>query len=153
MKQNRKKNRNDVGSILMDVAFGLVAGVAATFMMDKVSGYLYELEDEKTRKYEETLRGNEYPPEILAEKISETIAGAELNKKQKQKYGNVVHWGYGIAWGGVYGALSGRLPLVDAANGLGFGTGMYVYPTMAEALKIAAISRYKDPTKLSCCAE
>ncbi|MCW5855092.1 MAG: FAD-dependent oxidoreductase, partial [Anaerolineales bacterium] len=30
---------------------------------------------------------------------------------------------------------------------------IHVYPTMAEALKIAAISYYKDPTKLSCCAE
>ncbi len=30
---------------------------------------------------------------------------------------------------------------------------LHVYPTMAEALKIAAISRYKDPAKLSCCAE
>jgi mercuric reductase len=30
---------------------------------------------------------------------------------------------------------------------------VHVYPTMAEALKIAAISRFKDPSKLSCCAE
>ena len=30
---------------------------------------------------------------------------------------------------------------------------LHVYPTMSEALKIVAISRYKDPTKLSCCAE
>ncbi|MEO7296715.1 MAG: mercury(II) reductase, partial [Candidatus Limnocylindria bacterium] len=30
---------------------------------------------------------------------------------------------------------------------------LHVYPTMAEALKIAAVSRYKDPAKLSCCAE
>jgi mercuric reductase len=30
---------------------------------------------------------------------------------------------------------------------------IHVYPTMAEALKIVAISYYKDPTKLSCCAE
>lgn len=30
---------------------------------------------------------------------------------------------------------------------------LHVYPSMAEALKIAAISRYKDPAKLSCCAE
>ena len=126
MKQNHKKNKNDVGSILIDVAFGLFAGAAATFVMDKVSGYLYELEDKKTRQYEETLRGNEYPPEGLAEKISEAVAGVELDKEQKQKYGNVVHWGYGIMWGGVYGALSGRVPLVDAANGLGFGTGMWL---------------------------
>lgn len=30
---------------------------------------------------------------------------------------------------------------------------LHVYPTRAEALKIAAISRFKDPAKLSCCAE
>lgn len=30
---------------------------------------------------------------------------------------------------------------------------LHVYPTMAEALKIVAISRTKDPKKLSCCAE
>jgi len=30
---------------------------------------------------------------------------------------------------------------------------IHVYPTMAEALKIAAISYFKDPEKLSCCAE
>ena len=30
---------------------------------------------------------------------------------------------------------------------------LHVYPTMAEALKIIAISRFKDPAKLSCCAE
>lgn len=30
---------------------------------------------------------------------------------------------------------------------------LHVYPTMAEALKIAALARTKDPRKLSCCAE
>jgi mercuric reductase len=30
---------------------------------------------------------------------------------------------------------------------------LHVYPTMAEALKVVAISRFKDPAKLSCCAE
>lgn len=30
---------------------------------------------------------------------------------------------------------------------------LHVYPTMAEAMKIAAIARRKDPAKLSCCAE
>lgn len=30
---------------------------------------------------------------------------------------------------------------------------LHVYPTMAEALKIVAISKYKNPAKLSCCAE
>jgi mercuric reductase len=30
---------------------------------------------------------------------------------------------------------------------------MHVFPSMAEALKIIAISRFKNPEKLSCCAE
>ncbi len=48
----------------------------------------------------------------------------------------------------------------EAAMALRFGAKLHdfidllhVYPTMAEALKIAAISRFKDPGKLSCCAE
>ena len=48
----------------------------------------------------------------------------------------------------------------EAAMGLRFGATiddfidlLHVYPTMAEALKIVAISRYKNPTKLSCRAE
>jgi pyruvate/2-oxoglutarate dehydrogenase complex dihydrolipoamide dehydrogenase (E3) component len=30
---------------------------------------------------------------------------------------------------------------------------VHVYPTLAEVLNIAAISKLKDPSKLSCCAE
>ncbi|MFW6180877.1 MAG: mercury(II) reductase [Spirochaetota bacterium] len=48
----------------------------------------------------------------------------------------------------------------EAAMGMRFHAGLedfidliHVYPTMAEALKIAAISYFKDPAKLSCCAE
>ena len=48
----------------------------------------------------------------------------------------------------------------EAAMGLRFGARiqdfidlLHVYPTMAEALKIVAISRFKNPAKLSCCAE
>lgn len=48
----------------------------------------------------------------------------------------------------------------EAAMGLRLGATvddfidlLHVYPTMAEALKIVAISRYKDPGRLSCCAE
>jgi mercuric reductase len=48
----------------------------------------------------------------------------------------------------------------EAAMGLKLGATIddfidliHVYPTMAEALKIVAISRYKDPATLSCCAE
>ncbi|MCL5026827.1 MAG: mercury(II) reductase [Chloroflexi bacterium] len=48
----------------------------------------------------------------------------------------------------------------EAAMGIRLGATLddfidmvHVYPTMAEALKLVAISRYKDPARLSCCAE
>ncbi len=48
----------------------------------------------------------------------------------------------------------------EAAMGLRFGATVHdfidmihVYPTMAEALKIAALSFFKDVSKMSCCAE
>ncbi len=44
-------------------------------------------------------------------------------------------------------ALRFRATLLD------FIEQLHVYPTMAEALKIVAISRFKDPAKLSCCAQ
>ena len=44
-------------------------------------------------------------------------------------------------------ALRFRAKLEDFINMI------HVYPTMAETLKIAAISYFKDPAKLSCCAE
>ena len=30
---------------------------------------------------------------------------------------------------------------------------LHAFPTMSEALKIVAISRFKNPAKLSCCAD
>ena len=57
------------------------------------------------------------------------------------------------------GANAGEV-IHEAAMGLRFRAKIrdfidlrHVYPTMAEALKIIAISRFKDPAKLSCCAE
>lgn len=50
--------------------------------------------------------------------------------------------------------------VADAAMGMRFGATVrdfidmvHVYPTMAEALKIVALSFYKHVSKLSCCAE
>jgi mercuric reductase len=48
----------------------------------------------------------------------------------------------------------------EAAMGLHFGASiddfarmLHVYPTMSEALKIAALSYTKDVSKMSCCAD
>ena len=118
----KKKNQH---SLWADIAFGLVAGAIATFVMDKVGSYGYQLEDEQARHYEEALR-HEDPPEVLAGKIAEAIGSVELDKEAKQKYGMAIHWGYGIVWGGVFGALRDRVPLVGSAGGMTFGLGLWL---------------------------
>jgi hypothetical protein len=50
-------------------------------------------------------------------------------------------------------SLHGILTRTFRAKVRGFIDLMHVYPSMAEALKIVAISRFKDPAKLSCCGE
>ena len=56
--------------------------------------------------------------------------------------------------------MASTLVIHEAAMALRLGATIYdfigllqVYPTLAEALKLFAISRFKDPEKLSCCAE
>ncbi|MGH9583486.1 MAG: DUF1440 domain-containing protein [Bryobacteraceae bacterium] len=112
--------------LLTDIAYGLAAGAAATFVMDKVSTFAYQLEDESTRRHEENLRRQEYPPEVLAGKIAKALCGVELDKETKQKRASAIHWGYGIFWGGVFGALRDRAPLVGSACGLAFGFGLWL---------------------------
>jgi uncharacterized membrane protein YagU involved in acid resistance len=108
------------------MALGLAAGTAATFVLEKVSTYGYQLENRTTRQYEENLRNGEYPPEVLAEKIARVVSGVEPDKETKQRLGMAIHWGYGIVWGGAFGALRDRVPLIDSAGGLAFGLGLWL---------------------------
>lgn len=132
-------HNKEQSGLLADVAYGLAAGAVATFVMEKVSEYGYQLQDEKTRKSEEKLRNEQYPPEVLAGKIAKAVSGVELSKEAKQKYGMAIHWGYGIAWGGMFGALRDRLPVASSAGGLAFGLGLWLIgdELMMPALKLS----------------
>lgn len=118
--------RNNRHCLFTDIAWGLAAGAAATYVMDQVSSLGYKLEDEGTRKYEEDLRHNEYPPDVLVRKLATACCGAEPDQETKQKLATRIHWGYGTFWGGVFGALRDRVPLFGAACGLAFGAGLWL---------------------------
>lgn len=111
--------------LFTDILTGLAAGAAATYAMDQVSSFGYKLEDDETRKYEENLRNREYPPGVLARKVAKSCCGIELDQEMEQKIAGRIHWGYGIFWGGVFGALRNRVPLVGMACGVAFGLGLW----------------------------
>lgn len=112
--------------LIRDVALGLVAGAIATLLMDKVSTWGYKLEDSKVRDYEEKLRGGDYPPEVLAKRAVELTTGATPTKETAQKAGMAIHWGYGILWGGLFGALRNRVLGVGSAGGVIYGLGLWL---------------------------
>ena len=80
MKNNNQKSTNDVENILMDVAFGLVAGAVGTFVMGKVTNYMYKHEDPEAQQEYQEVTGGKYVPERTAETIERTL-GLEVTKK------------------------------------------------------------------------
>ena len=111
---------------IRDIAMGLVAGAAATFVMDKVSTWDYSLEDPKVRESEEKMRGGEYPPEVLYKRVAEVTTGSTPNQQTTEKLAMGIHWGYGVLWGGLFGALRNRVPVIGSAAGLTYGTGLWL---------------------------
>jgi hypothetical protein len=104
-----------------DLVRGTLAGIVATWAMGRVTTYLYEEENELARRREDEAREGKTAYGIAAEKAA-GIAGRDLSDQEREEAGAALHWALGAGAGAVYGALRGRVPGVDAASGLVFGT-------------------------------
>jgi hypothetical protein len=113
------------GSLLRDIVKGAVAGAVATWVMGRVTRYMYEYEGEEERRQEDDARGGETAFASAAGKGAE-LMGADLSKPQLEKAGAALHWGLGIAAGAVYGAMRGRLLDPEWKSGLEFGSGFFL---------------------------
>lgn len=83
-----------LGDIAAAVGKGLFAGVTGTAVMT-VSSTL-----------EMKLSGR--PASQAPAQAAEKVLGVEpVDEEAKARFSNLVHWGYGIAWGGVRGLLAG----------------------------------------------
>ena len=99
---------------LVDLALGAVAGAAATWVMGKVTTYLYEQEGQQVRQREDRARGGSTAYETAAKKAA-GFAGRELSEEESKKLGSAIHWAIGVSAGAVHGLLRRRL----AGRGLG----------------------------------
>ncbi|HXG93028.1 MAG TPA: DUF1440 domain-containing protein [Blastocatellia bacterium] len=130
------KKRNGNG-LLKDIAYGMIGGAIGTLVLERVANLMYKFESEEKKKKEEHLR-KEVPPEALARRISEDVLGIEISSETKSKLGQAIHWGTGIAFGGLYGVLHDRVPTLSKAAGLPFGAAfsLVVDEGLNTALKI-----------------
>ena len=110
--------RSDTLGILLD---GAVAGAAATWLMGKVTSFLYARENEQAREREDRARHGTTAYGVAAEKIAE-LGGKALTDEQRNSYGKGIHWALGAGAGAAYALLRERMPAASAAGGLLFGT-------------------------------
>lgn len=119
MRQARRSN-----TILPEIVKGAVAGAAATWVMGQVTTYLYEQEEKQAREAEDEAREGKTAYGVAAEKAAGAL-GRELSEGERQQAGSAIHWALGAGAGAVYGALRGRVPGADAANGLLYGAAFW----------------------------
>lgn len=65
--------------------------------------------------------GAEEPAEKLAEKVSLGVLDRPLEEGSREMAGQAIHWGYGAAWGVLYGIVQGSLRLPCLVHGTIFG--------------------------------
>lgn len=105
---------------ILVVLSGIAAGVVATWIMTRVTTFMYERENKAARAREDSARGDKTAYDVAAEKGA-GIFGKTLTAKQRGRWGMAVHWTLGIAAAVLYAALRTQLASPDLRHGLLFG--------------------------------
>jgi hypothetical protein len=79
-----------------------------------------------------------------AKAISEGIFGHKLTKSEKKPAGALVHYAFGTATGGLYGAMAEVAPQVTAGAGIPFGA---VFWVTADEVAVPLLGLAKGPTE------
>lgn len=115
------RRRHGIGE---DLVKGAIAGAVATWVMGKVTGYMYQREDPEAREVEDRVRGGKTAYGVAAEKAA-ALVHRDLGDEQGARAGEALHWTLGIGAGAVYAVLRRRVNLVGRAAGTGFGTAFW----------------------------
>jgi putative membrane protein len=78
-----------------------------------------------------------------AKVISTNVFGHELKESEKKPAGAAVHYAFGTATGGLYGAMAEMTPQVTAGVGLPFGA---VFWVVADEVAVPLLGLAKGPT-------
>jgi hypothetical protein len=123
-------------TLLGTLIAGLVAGAVGTALMDLVWFSRYRRGGGASRllDWEFSAGLNSWQsapaPAHVGKRIVETVTRHELAAGYAAVTNNVVHWSYGIFWGGLYGALAwlalGRNPIWGLAFGFVVWASSYV---------------------------
>lgn len=112
------------GRVGLNVLKGALAGLAATWVMNRVTTFLYGREGEEAREREQEAREGRMSYGVAAEKAV-SMVGGELSEEDRKKYGSALHWVLGSAAGATYAVMRDRIPGEGIRRGLLFGTAFW----------------------------
>lgn len=130
-------------SIWEDALLGALAGGVATTIMGPAMARLQSMERPKAKEIEKKVGPSEHPPAQVAGKVA-AFAGIPLSKAQREKGGTLVHYGYGMFWGAVFGVLHPRVKIPGILHGLVFGTALAL---LSEAVILPAFKLAPPPQR------
>ncbi|MBI3654371.1 MAG: DUF1440 domain-containing protein [Acidobacteria bacterium] len=156
----KKKSREE--NLLKGVAAGVIAGLAASFVMSQFQAWLIHLtksDKEKKDSQKSPTNGQSKNPEgnlktethedapateKAAVAISATVFHHPLQQEEKKSAGEAVHYAMGAASGALYGGLAELMPQVTLGLGLPFGTAVWL---VADEVLVPALGLAKAPTQ------
>lgn len=152
----RRKGRGE-GDAWKGLAAGLVGGLVASWTMNRFQDVWSKLAEEFGQPEEQSSArdGGENQPARgggeqedatvkAASAISEGIFDHELTKSEKKIAGPAVHYAFGTATGGLYGAVAELAPEVTAGAGLPFGAAFWL---VADETAVPLLGLSKWPTE------
>jgi hypothetical protein len=115
----RQRAAQPDASLLGAAARGAAAGLAGTAVISLGMQYGPRL----MRRYGLLPAGGQQgePTEKLAEDIAEGVLDTPLDHQTRVAAGRAIHWGYGAAWGALYGIAQHGLRLPPPLAGAAFG--------------------------------
>ena len=119
----RRTRRHSIGE---DLVKGAVAGAVATYVMGRITTFMYDRENRRARKQEDDARGGGTSYAAAAEKGAELV-GRRLTPKEREQAGSTVHWALGIGAGAAYAVARRRLAFLGSTVGTAFGTGFWAF--------------------------
>jgi hypothetical protein len=124
------------------VVRGLAAGAVGTAAMDLVQFARYKRGGGEERllawEFSAGLEGWEQAPAPaqIGKRVVEGVFQRQLPPQRAALTNNLVHWGYGIAWGGLFGLVEGSVRSPRVGHGLALGatvwTVSYIFLPLAK---------------------
>jgi hypothetical protein len=143
MASNHYDNGESFGELVKEAAAGVIGGMAGAWAMNRFQALLKAAaahcpsheqsaseagsgQAEQRHQAQSSGGGGEPATVKLAETVSREVFHHPLSRQEKRVAGPAVHYGYGAAVGGVYGALGEVLPVVTMGAGLPYAAALWL---------------------------